>query len=194
MIERGELTVTIEDREYTGKTGDLFFVNPGFSIPCTPGREKTLSTTPLYSIPRSCPSRCTTMYRAIISRLCFPAGCASPKSWKKRGLNSPLSSRCSGMFWHPMSTVMPDISLKPSSPCCPAFMTMYRENLFITESERSRKTSPEQVARSRISCPIIRDHYQEKILLEDIAAYLHLSPKYFSGISKNSSAVPSRNM
>ena len=30
MIERGELTVTIEDREYTGKTGDLFFVNPGF--------------------------------------------------------------------------------------------------------------------------------------------------------------------
>ena len=30
LVERGELTVTIEDREYTGKTGDLFFVNPGF--------------------------------------------------------------------------------------------------------------------------------------------------------------------
>ena len=44
MIERGELTVTIEDREYTGKTGDLFSSTPAFSIPCTPGREKTLST------------------------------------------------------------------------------------------------------------------------------------------------------
>ena len=56
-------------------------------------------------------------------------------------------------------------------------MTMYKDNLFIAESERSSKISREQIAQIKDILSYIQEHYQEKILLNDIASAMHLSPK-----------------
>ena len=55
---------------------------------------------------------------------------------------------------------------------------MFREGLFVRESERSKKISREQVSQIKDILTYVQEHYQEKILLEDIACFLHLSPKY----------------
>ena len=180
MIERGELTVTIEDREYTGKTGDLFFVNPGFLHTMYAREEKNTVYNAIVFDPAFLSFQ---MYDYVQSHYLAPllsGRLRFPEKLEKAGTEFPalfqmlrdvLASNEHRYACYQFETKLSLLS---------AFMTMYRENLFITESERSRKTSPEQVAQIKDILSYIRDHYQEKILLEDIAAYLHLSPKYFS--------------
>lgn len=180
IVKNGELNVTIEGREYTGRPGDIFFVNCGLlhTMYAQPGKST------LYNAIVFDPSFLSfQMYDYVQSHYLVPLLSGKIKFPEKLDRTEfSFSALC-----HTLEDV---ISLNEHRCTCYQFetklallsliMTMYRENLFIAESERSSKISREQVAQIKDILSYIRKHYQEKIFLDDIASAMHLSPKYFS--------------
>ncbi len=180
MLEGGELIVTIEGREYTGRPGDIFFVNSGLlhTMYAQPGKNT------LYNAIVFDPSFLSfQMYDYVQSHYLGPLLSGKikfPEKLEKAEVSFP-ALRC---------TLENVLSLNERRRACYQFetklallsmiMTMYKDNLFIAESERSSKISREQIAQIKDILSYIQEHYQEKILLNDIASAMHLSPKYFS--------------
>ena len=180
IIEGGELALTIEGREYTGRPGDLFFVNSGFlhTMYAQPGKN--------------------TVYSAVVFDLTFLA--FQVYDYAQSHYLAPLLS---GKLKFPeklekkhpaaaglQKTLLDILSANDRQPACyqletkisllSMLMDMYRRELFLPESQRSRQISRGQAAQIKEIVSYIQEHYQEKILLDEIAAAMHLSPKYFS--------------
>lgn len=180
IVEKGTLSITIEGREYAGTPGDVFFVNSGFLHTMYAQAGENTAYNAIVFDPSFLSFQ---MYDYVQSHYLMPLLSGKikfPEKLEKAETSVPALCQM----------LQNIISLNEHRHTCYQFetklsllsvlMLMYKENLFIPESERSPKISREQIAQIKEILAYVQEHYQEKILLDDIARAMHLSPKYFS--------------
>lgn len=180
LVEKGKLQVYIESEEYAVSEGELLFIN-----------SSLLHS--MYAVPHQ-----YTQYTALV----FDLGILTFQMYDYVQSHQ-ISPLLSGKLKFP-------VFLSSATPCLEEIrchfqkiiaayeqqtdfyqfetkmelyailLTMFRQHLFIRESDRSSALSNEQISQLKGILSYIAEHYQEKIMLEDIANTFHLSPKYFS--------------
>lgn len=180
IVECGELDITIEGRRYTGTPGDIFFVNSGFlhTMYAQAGKNTVYS-----AIVFDLSFLSFQMYDYVQSHYLAPLLSGKlkfPEKLEKAGGSAPALCRMLKNVIVLNEHRLACYQFETKLSLLAVFLAMYKENLFIPESERSQKISREHIAQIKDILSYIREHYQEKIMLDDIACALHLSPKYFS--------------
>lgn len=180
LIESGELHVFLESQEYIGRSGDVLFVNTGLlhSMYAAPG-ENTLYTALVFDLNLLCfhmydHVQSTQIAPLLSGKLKFPplldSQCTCLREIQEL-LKHILSTYDQQRAFYRFETKIALLQL---------LLVMFREHLFLKDSERSSALSPQQISQLKEILSYIHEHYQEKIFLEDIADAFHLSPKYFS--------------
>lgn len=180
LVEGGELQVTIEAREYTGKPGDIFFVNSGdLHTMYAQAGKSTLYNAVVFDLS----FLSFQMYDYVQSRYLASLLSGKLRFPEKLSADHPFTPVLGSFLQNILSLNdqrNAHYQFETKLSLLSLIMTMFREGLFVRESERSKKISREQVSQIKDILTYVQEHYQEKILLEDIACFLHLSPKYFS--------------
>lgn len=180
LVEGGRISITIEAEEFIGEPGDIFFINQGFlhTIYAQPG-ENTIYNAIVFDLS----FLSFQMYDYVQSRylspilsgkLKFPVKIESAhklSSTLYNFLQKILSSNDQHHVHYQFETKLNLLSI---------LAELFKENMFVQDSERTSSISSEQVSQIKSILSYIDCHYQEKILLDEIASICHLSPKYFS--------------
>lgn len=180
LIEGGELCITIETHEYSGKTGDIFFVNSGHlhTIYAQSGKNSIYNAIvfdPAFLSFQMLDYVQNRYLSPLLSgKLKFPAKVCGEHSVSKKireHIQNILSVNDQHHVHYQLETKLSLLSI---------LLEMFKQDLFIQESDRTHTVSSEQISQIKSILSYIDEHYQEKIMLDEIASASHLSPKYFS--------------
>lgn len=180
LVEAGELHVFMESEEYTGTPGDILFINSSLLHSMYAAAEtNTLYTAIVFDMNLLS----FHMYDHVQSHQIAPLLSGKLKFPPRIPAQSTLSDEIRKPLQHLLSVYEQrqayyqfDIKLSIYQ----MLLLLFQEKLFLKESERSSALSREQISQLKEILSYISSHYQEKILLDDIAGAFHLSPKYFS--------------
>lgn len=180
LIESGKLSITIETQEYIGVSGDIFFINQGLlhTIYAQPG-ENTAYNAIVFDLS----FLSFQMYDYVQSRYLSPILSGKLKFPLKVSSSHKLSPVLYGFLQKILSSNdqhRVHYQFETKLNLLSILMVLFKEDMFIQDSDRISSISAEQVSQIKSILSYIDSHYQEKMLLDEIAYTCHLSPKYFS--------------
>lgn len=180
FVEGGELCITIETKEYWGKCGDIFFINSGnlHTIYAQSGKNSIYN-----AIVFDLGFLSFQMIDYVQNRYLSPLLSGKLKFPPKIDSDHPVSSVLRSQLQNILSVNDQHhvhYQLETKLSLFTILMEMFKEDLFIQESERTHNLSSQQISQIKSILSYIDEHYQEKIMLNEIASFSHLSPKYFS--------------
>ncbi len=180
LIQEGELAITIEGSEYPGTSGDIFFVNPEFlHTMYAQAGQSTLYNALVFDLS----FLSFQMYDYVQSRYMAPLLSGKlkfPEKIPAAHPDTPLLRTYLEKILAYNDQRGAHYQFETKLTLLSFIMELYQKDLLIRESERSPGISSEQVNQIKEILLYIQGHYQERIPLDEIAGYFHLSPKYFS--------------